>query len=138
MVDQTEKNDTDEMSKPGRKGVQRIIWATYYSFRGVRAALQNEAAFRQEFALMVFLLPLAFWLGETVEQQLLLIAPCILVVVVELLNSAIEAVVDRIGSERHILSGRAKDMGSAAVFFCLFLVVLSWGLIGWHRFFSIS
>ena len=138
MVEQPEEKDTDEMSKPGRKGVQRIIWAAYYSFRGFRAALQNEAAFRQEFALMLFLIPLAFWLGETVEQQLLLIAPCFLVIVVELLNSAIEAVVDRIGSERHVLSGQAKDMGSAAVFFCLSLLVLSWVLIGWNRFFSIS
>ena len=123
-----------EMSKPGKKGVQRIIWATYYSYRGIRSALQHEAAFRQEFCLMILLVPLAFWLGETVEQQLLLIGPCVLVVVVELINSAIEAVVDRIGLERHVLSGQAKDMGSAAVFFCLLLVVVSWGLIGWDRF----
>jgi len=125
-----------EMSKPGRKGVQRIFWATYYSYRGIRSAIQHEAAFRQEFALMLVLIPLAFWLGETVEQQILLIGPCLLVVVVELINSAIEAVVDRIGSERHVLSGQAKDMGSAAVFFCLVLVVISWGLIGWERFSS--
>ena len=83
---------------------------------------------------MLILIPLAFWLGETVEEQLLLIGPCILVVVAELINSAIEAVVDRIGPERHVLSGQAKDMGSAAVFFCLILVVVSWGLIGWDRF----
>jgi diacylglycerol kinase (ATP) len=132
MTTQSNEPDT-EMTKPGRKGVQRVIWAAYYSYRGIRSALQNEAAFRQELVLMLILIPLAFWMGETVEQQLLLIGPCVLVVVVELLNSAIEAVVDRIGSERHILSGQAKDMGSAAVFFCLFLVVLSWGLIGWNR-----
>ena len=133
MAEQEQGPDV-EMSKPGKKGVQRIIWASYYSYRGIRAALQHEAAFRQEFVLMLILIPLAFWLGETVEQQLLLIGPCILVVVAELINSAIEAVVDRIGPERHVLSGQAKDMGSAAVFFCLILVVVSWGLIGWDRF----
>lgn len=135
MADQ-KKDPDNEMSKPGRKGIQRVLWAAYYSYRGIRSAIQNEAAFRQELALMLFLIPLAFWLGETVEQQILLIGPCVLVVVVELLNSAIEAVVDRIGSERHVLSGQAKDMGSAAVFFSLLLVVVSWGLIGWNRFFG--
>lgn len=135
MADQKIEPDV-EMSKPGRKGVQRIFWATHYSYRGIRSALQNEAAFRQEFVLILVLIPLAFWLGETVEQQLLLIGPCILVVVVELINSAIEAVVDRIGPEIHVLSGQAKDMGSAAVFFSLLLVVVSWGLIGWDRFSS--
>lgn len=83
---------------------------------------------------MLFMLPFSFWLGETVEQQILLIAPCIVVLIVELINSAIEATVDRIGYEAHDLSGRAKDMGSAAVFFSLLLVILSWGLIAWHRF----
>ncbi len=135
MAEQEQTPDV-EMSKPGRKGIQRIFWATHYSYRGIRSAWQNEAAFRQESVLMLVLVPLAFWLGETVEQQLLLIGPCVLVVVVELVNSAIEAVVDRIGPERHVLSGQAKDMGSAAVFFCLLLVVVSWGLIGWDRFCS--
>lgn len=133
-----EQNKTDgaEMTKPGRTGLKRIIWAGYYSYQGLRSAVKNEAAFRQELILMLILIPLAFWLGETVEQQLLLIGPCVLVVVVELLNSAIEAVVDRIGSERHVLSGQAKDMGSAAVLLSLLLVALSWGLIGWNRFFA--
>ena len=127
-------NPDEAMTKPGRKGLERVLWAGYYSYRGIRSALKNEAAFRQELALMLILIPLAFWLGETVEQQLLLIGPCVLVVVVELVNSAIEAVVDRIGSERHVLSGQAKDMGSAAVFCSLSLVVISWGLIAWNRF----
>lgn len=126
----------EEANKPGRSGLNRIIWAGYYSYKGVKAAFKNEAAFRQELYLLLVLMPLAFLLGETVEQQLLLIAPCVLVVIVELLNSAIEAVVDRIGPEKHKLSGRAKDMGSAAVFFCLALVALSWGLIGWNRLFG--
>ncbi len=122
------------MSKPARKGLTRIIWAGYYSYRGIIAACRYEAAFRQELILMLIMLPFAFWLGETAEQRILLIGPCVLVIIVELMNSAIEAVVDRIGSEMHELSGRAKDMGSAAVLFSLILVIISWGLIAWHRF----
>ena len=136
-MDDQKKEPDNEMSKPGKKGIKRVFWAAYYSYQGIRSALQNEAAFRQEFVLMLILIPLAFWMGETVEQRLLLIGPCILVVVVELINSAIEAVVDRIGSERHVLSGQAKDMGSAAVFISLFWVVLSWGLIGLNRFIGV-
>ena len=122
------------MNKPETKGIKRIISASYYSYRGIVAAYRNEAAFRQELILMFIMLPFAFWLGETALHYLLLIAPCILVIIVELINSAIEAIVDRIGSEVHELSGRAKDMGSAAVFFSLMLVILSWGFIAWHRF----
>ncbi len=135
MAEQRDRTDAT-VNKPGRRGLSRILWAGYYSYKGVRAAFKNEAAFRQEFYLLLVLIPLAFWLGKNVEQQLLLIAPCVLVVIVELLNSAIEAVVDRIGPEKHKLSGRAKDMGSAAVFFCLALVALNWGVIGWSRFFG--
>ncbi len=122
------------MNKPKRSGLKRIMWAGFYSYRGIFAAWRHETAFRQELVLTLFMLPFAFWLGETGEQQILLIAPCFLVLIVELINSAIEAVVDRIGSEMHELSGRAKDLGSAAVLLSLLLVVLSWGLIAWHRF----
>lgn len=131
-----ESNDSEVLNKPRRRGLSRIMWAGYYSFRGIRAACTHEAAFRQELAIMVLLFPLAFWLGETVEQRLLLIGPCFLVIVVELLNSAIEAVVDRVGTEHHELSGQAKDMGSAAVFCSLLLVGLCWVLVGWNRFFA--
>lgn len=112
----------------------RILWAAYYSFQGFRAAWKHEAAFRQELMLMLVLFPCAFVLGETAEQRVMLLAPCFLVVIVELLNSAIEAVVDRIGPEKHTLSGRAKDLGSAAVFLSLSLVFITWGLFGWSRF----
>jgi diacylglycerol kinase (ATP) len=105
-----------------------------YSYRGIRAAWRNEAAFRQELMLMLIMLPAAFWLGSTTEQRLLLIGPCLLIVIVELINSAIEAAIDRIGPEMHELSGQAKDMGSAAVLFSLALVILSWGMIAWQRF----
>lgn len=129
-----EEQATEIHNKPRRKGLTRVIWAAYYSWRGLRAAWKHEAAFRQELVLMVVLVPIAFWLGETVEQQLLLVGPCVLVVIVELLNSAVEAVVDRLGDEYHELSGQAKDMGSAAVFCSLILVSLNWGLICWNRF----
>jgi len=122
------------MNKSERKGLTRIMWASRYSYRGIAAAFRHEAAFRQELTAMLILLPFAFWLGETAVQYILLIAPCILVIIVELMNSAIEAIVDRIGPEMHELSGRAKDMGSAAVLLSLLLVILSWGFIAWHRF----
>ena len=125
------------MGKPGATGLTRIIHATGYSIKGLKAAWCNEAAFRQELMLILFLMPLAFWVGNTLEQILLLVGVSWLVVIVEVLNSALEAVVDRIGSERHELSGRAKDMGSAAVFLALALTLFVWGaiagrnLLGW-------
>lgn len=121
-------------NKPGRTGLSRILWATRYSWLGIKAAWKNEAAFRQELILMLIMLPAALWLGQTAVERLILIASCFLVVIVELINSAIEAVVDRIGSELHPLSGQAKDMGSAAVFFALLLVGICWGMIAWQRF----
>ncbi|HDX8597400.1 TPA: diacylglycerol kinase [Aeromonas dhakensis] len=125
------------MAKPGATGVTRIINATGYSMKGLKSAWINEAAFRQELMLILLLMPLAFWIGDTLDQILLLICISWLVVIVEVLNSAVEAVVDRIGSEHHELSGRAKDLGSAAVFIALALNALVWGtlvgrnLLGW-------
>lgn len=125
------------MAKPGATGITRIINATGYSMKGLKSAWINEAAFRQELMLILLLMPLAFWIGDTLNQILLLIVISWLVVIVEILNSAIEAVVDRVGSEHHELSGRAKDLGSAAVFIALALNALVWGalvgrnLLGW-------
>ncbi|MCS3454264.1 diacylglycerol kinase [Aeromonas rivuli] len=125
------------MAKPGATGLTRIINATGYSMKGLKSAWLNEAAFRQELVLILLLMPLAFWVGGDLNQILLLIAVSWLVVIVEVLNSAVEAVVDRIGSEHHELSGRAKDLGSAAVFLVLALNVVVWGalagrnLLGW-------
>lgn len=96
---------------------------------GLRAAFVNEAAFRQELALFVVMAPLGYWLGSSGVERALLIGSVLLVLIVELLNSAIEAVVDRIGAERHDLSGRAKDIGSAAVFVALLNVAVIWGLV---------
>jgi diacylglycerol kinase (ATP) len=125
------------VAKPGATGITRIINATGYSMKGLKSAWVNEAAFRQELLLILLLMPLAFWIGDSLNEILLLVCISWLVVIVEVLNSAVEAVVDRIGSEHHELSGRAKDLGSAAVFIALALNALVWGaligrnLLGW-------
>ena len=113
----------------GLLDLNRVVRAAGYSLAGFKAALKHEAAFRQEVALFVILAPLGFWLGRNGIERSLLIGSLVLVLIVELLNSAVEAVVDRIGSEKHELSGRAKDMGSAAVLLALLLVVVVWTLV---------
>jgi len=115
------------------KGFDRIVKACGYSLAGLKAAWKEEAAFRQESLLMLVMLPCAFWLGRSLLEELLLVAVCVLVIIVELINSAIEAVVDRISDEHHVLSGRAKDMGSAAVFISVMLVVCVWLGVGCDR-----
>jgi diacylglycerol kinase (ATP) len=122
------------MPKPGKTGLRRVIDAQMYTIKGLKAIWQHEAAFRQECALAAVMIPSAFWVGTDLAQVALLIGVCLIVLVVELLNSAIEAVVDRIGHDHHELSGRAKDMGSAAVFVSLSLAGLTWVLILWQRF----
>lgn len=117
------------MAKTGVTGLTRIINATGYSWQGLKACFKNEAAFRQELLLVIALTPLAFWLAETSIELVLMLASLVLVLIVEILNSAIEAVVDRFGDELHKLSGRAKDMGSAAVALSLVNVVLVWAVI---------
>jgi diacylglycerol kinase (ATP) len=121
------------MAKPGNTGIRRILRASRFSAQGLAHAIRNEAAFRQELVLTVLLIPLAWWLGQTIYERVLLIGVCLIVLIVELLNSAIEAAVDRHGDEIHELSGQAKDMGSAAVFISLVLVALVWGGVIWHR-----
>jgi diacylglycerol kinase (ATP) len=105
-----------------------------YSVSGLRAAWVNEAAFRQECVLAAALVPIAFWIGPTAVERALLIGSCLLVLVVELINSAIEVTIDRIGINRHPLSGRAKDLGSAAVLVSLAMTATVWLLIGLDRF----
>lgn len=114
------------MAKPGKTGIARIIDATGYSWKGLRAAFTHESAFRQEVLLLAVMAPLALWLGEDGIDYALLIGSLLLVLIVELLNSAVEAVVDRIGHEHHELAGRAKDIGSAAVFVALANTALVW------------
>ncbi|RCV88163.1 diacylglycerol kinase [Billgrantia montanilacus] len=117
-------------------GWRHLINSTGYSLKGLKLAFRHEAAFRQELALCVILLPLAWWIGEGPVEWILLLGSCLLVLIVELLNSAIESVVDRIGTEHHELSGRAKDIGSAAVMLSLLLAGLAWGLLSWQKFLS--
>jgi diacylglycerol kinase (ATP) len=117
------------MAKTGVTGIKRIINATGYSFKGLAASLKYEAAFRQELLLVILLTPLAFYLGQDGVEKAIMVACLFLVLIVELLNSAVESVVDRIGDEHHELSGRAKDIGSAAVFVSLVNVVVVWLVI---------
>ncbi len=119
--------------KPGKTGFKRVIHAAGYSLLGLTAAYRNEAAFRQELWLSVILAPLAIFLGDSGVERAMLLGSLILVLIVELLNSAIEAVVDRVGSEMHELSGRAKDIGSAAVMLSLLNLFVIWGFILWHQ-----
>jgi diacylglycerol kinase (ATP) len=122
------------MAQSTSTGFRRVVNAAFFSMAGLRAAWRHEAAFRQECVLVLVLTPAAFWLGETAVERAILIGTAWLVLVVELLNSAIEAVVDRVGTEHHTLAGRAKDLGSAAVFVSLALAALAWALIAWDRF----
>ena len=124
------------MAKPDNTGIRRILRATKFSAQGLAQAWQHEAAFRQELVLVLLLSPVAVWLGQTALERAVLIGCCLIVLIVELINSAIEAAIDRHGDEHHELSGRAKDMGSAAVFISLLLVAVVWGLIAAERFFG--
>lgn len=119
--------------KPGRTGIRRVLAATGYSIKGLAAAFRNEAAFRQELALTTVLLPVSLWLADNPLEWLLLVAPLFILLIVELLNSAIETAIDRIGDEPHALSGQAKDMGSAAVMLSLALLAVSWGAVIWRH-----
>ncbi|MGS1080258.1 diacylglycerol kinase [Pseudoxanthomonas beigongshangi] len=115
------------------RGPGRILKAAVWSMQGLRAAWLHESSFRLEVYLLVVLTPLALWLGQTPVERVLLIGSCLLVLAAELLNSAIEAVIERYGPEHHELAGRAKDMGSAAVFVLMMNVLLCWSLILWPR-----
>jgi len=117
------------MANQKATGIQRIINATRFSIAGFKAVWLHEAAFRQELGLLVIAVPAAFWLSQDRIEQVLLIASVLLVLLVELINSAIEAVVDRIGMEKHPLSGRAKDIASAAVMLALIMAVITWVMI---------
>jgi diacylglycerol kinase (ATP) len=121
------------MEKQRHRGWQRVWAATGYSLQGLKAAWINEAAFRQELLLVLVLAPAACWLGTTMTQRAVLLFSLLHVLIVELLNSAIEATVDRIGTEHHELAGRAKNMGSAAVMVALIAAAGVWVLVAWQR-----
>ena len=115
--------------RPKPRGVTRVLRAARASWLGLVGCFREEAAFRQELALAIVVIPLGLWLGHTGVERALLVAPMLLVLIVELLNSAIEATVDRIGLERHQLSGLAKDIGSAAVLMSFILMAAVWLLV---------
>ncbi|QTD58840.1 diacylglycerol kinase [Acinetobacter towneri] len=111
----------------GTSGLQRILNATSYSLAGFKAAFQNEAAFRQIILINSLLIPLSFFMPVSRVEQVIMIVVCLLAIIVERINSAIEAVVDRVSIEQHPLSKNAKDMGSAAQFVALAIIALTWG-----------
>ncbi|NMU33930.1 diacylglycerol kinase, partial [Vibrio parahaemolyticus] len=118
-MSKTTPHQSQESGKPGNTGLKRIVKATGYSIQGLKAAFKHEAAIRQELALLSIAVILAWLVDVGMVERILMIGVVVLVLIVELVNSAIEAVVDRIGIERHELSGRAKDIGSAAVMVAL-------------------
>ena len=117
------------MAKKSSTGLFRIIRATGHSWKGVCAAYRNEAAFREEIWLCSVMIPLGLYLGDNGIEKALLVSSVMLLPLTEILNSALEAVVDRIGEERHELSGRAKDMASAAVVFAFMFTAVVWVLV---------
>jgi len=117
------------MAGSGNTGITRWKKALGFTWQGLKAAYKHEEAFRQEVFLLVVSLPLAIWLGDSGVEKALLIGSVLLLLIVEILNSAIEAVVDRFGGDIHELSGRAKDMGSAAVFIAMVNVGVVWLLV---------
>ena len=129
-MDRTNDSPTETRRSMSSHVVQALGW----SLAGLASAWRHEMAFRMEVILFIVLAPLAIWLGETPAERAVLFGVLVLVLVVELVNSAVEAAVDRISDERHHLSKRAKDQGSAAVFVCLVNVPVTWGLVLAPRF----
>ena len=124
------------MGKPGYTGIRRIIRAARFSLQGLAYAWREEAAFRQEVLLAVVLIPSAFWLGRNPTEIAFLIGSCLLVLVIELVNSAIEAVVDRFGEDQHVLAGAAKDLASAAVMISLIFLGVVWVAVIYERIYT--
>lgn len=124
-----EHSPLEESPFKGKTGLRRLMNAFGYSMDGFKAAYQHEDAFRQEVWLSIVLIPLAFYLEHEALHRVLMVGSVILVMIVELLNSAVEAVVDRVSIERHALAKRAKDIGSAAVLLALLNLTVIWGLI---------
>ena len=123
------------MSDGTNRGFKRLVNAFYYSLSGFKAAWKNEEAFRQEILAGIVMVPAGLFLGTTGTQRAILILSYFIIPLVELLNTAVEATVDRVGMEKHELSGRAKDLGSASVFLSICIAVIVWLLIVWDRFF---
>jgi len=123
------------MGHQNSKGLKRIFRAFFYSVAGFTASFEHEEAFRQELYVLIPLLPIGLWLGQGGLEKAVLVGSLLIVPIVELLNSAIEANVDRVGMEPHELSGRAKDIASAAVFLGIVMALLVWALVLIPKFF---
>lgn len=119
--------------KASNTGLRHLINATRFSWQGLKAAVQRESAFRQEIALIFVLIPPGIWIADSLLEFVLLMAVCLLVLVIELLNSAVEAAIDRIGNEHHPISALAKDYGSAAVMISLVIVAMVWSAMLFAR-----
>ena len=117
--------------KPQKKGLKRLLHATRYSSQGLRALWRHEAAFRQEVMLALLLMPVIIMADVTPAERALLVVSLLLILITEILNTAVEVIIDRIGHEDHVLSGRAKDMGSAAVLLSLIGAAIIWGIVLW-------
>ncbi len=126
LMSKTKQHQSLNSGKPGNTGLTRVIKAAGYSAKGLKAAFKHEAAIRQELAMLVLAIALVCVFDLSVVERILMLGVVVLVFIVELINSAIEAVVDRIGIEHHELSGRAKDIGSAAVMVALFFAGFTW------------
>lgn len=122
-------SQTSGVIPPKRKGIPRLMAAARYSLAGLRAAFASEEAFRLEVLVLVVGTPLALWMGESAVEKVLLIGSLLLLMIVELLNTAVEVLVNRIGPDYHELSGKAKDIGSAAVFVAMAMVAMVWGIL---------
>lgn len=127
------KPEINLVNKPNGIGIGRIFKATKCSIKGFKAAFKEESAFRTELALGLVLLPLSFWLAQSLQHWALLVISFLLLLIVELLNSAIEALTDRVGVEYHVLSGRAKDIASAAVTLALIVLFIVWAVAGYEK-----
>ncbi len=123
------------MGDDKNRGFKRLVNAFYYSLAGFKAAWKNEEAFRQEILAGIVIVPAGLFLGSTGTQRAILILSYFIIPLVELLNTAVEATVDRVGMEKHELSGRAKDLGSASVFLSICVAAIVWLLVVWDRFF---
>ena len=110
-------------------GIRRIISAFRFSIQGLKSCYQSVTAFKQEVWAAILLVPLSFWVTTVSIERVLLILPIFIVLIIELINTAVESLVDRVGNEYHELSGKAKDLGSAAVWLSLLLVILTWSII---------
>lgn len=117
------------IKKSSGRGLARLVNAFQWSLAGFRSALRHEEAFRQELALFVLMAPLGLWLGDNGIERALLVGSLFVVLITELLNTAVESVVDRVGPDQHVLSKRAKDIGSAAVFLSLVNAAVTWALV---------